>query len=142
MADRGSRAPNAASAVVLRRDGRVLLVQRDRPPLEGVWTLPGGRIEPGESSEVAAAREVSEETGLAIVVGTRVADVEVASYVIAVHAAKLAALHDDDALDEAVPTDDARALTWATDDDLARLGVPPSTADAIARARELSWTKT
>lgn len=132
--------PNAASAVVLRRDGRVLLVQRGRPPLEGAWTLPGGRIEPGETSASAAAREVLEETGIAIAVGPRVADVEIASYVIAVHAARPAPAHDhDDALDRAAAKDDARALTWATDDDLARLLVPRSTAGAIAQARALSW---
>lgn len=114
-------------------------MQRGRPPLEGAWTLPGGRIESGETSEAAAAREVSEETGLSIVVGPRIADVEVASYVIAVHAAKLAPPEDPE---DAVAKDDARALAWATDDDLARLGVPPSTADAIAQARALSWAET
>lgn len=122
---------------MLRRDGRVLLVQRGRPPLEGAWNLPGGKIEPGETPAATAAREVLEETGIAIVVRARLADVEVASYVIAVHAAEPAPLLDDDALNHATARDDARALTWATDDDLARLGVPPSTAEAIARARSL-----
>jgi ADP-ribose pyrophosphatase YjhB (NUDIX family) len=56
-------------AVVLDDEGRLLLVRRARPPGEGLWSLPGGRIEPGESAEEALAREVAEETGLLVRVG-------------------------------------------------------------------------
>lgn len=126
--------PNAASAVVLRRDGRVLLVQRDRAPLEGVWTLPGGRLEPGEDAPRCAAREVREETGLDVRVGAHLVDVAVATFVIAVYAAT--PVEDDDArLDAATAADDARAVRWATEDDLLRLGVPASTRDAFDLAR-------
>ena len=54
----------AASAVITDPDGRVLLVQRGRDPQRGRWSVPGGRVEPGESLEHAAAREALEETGL------------------------------------------------------------------------------
>ena len=63
--DREAPRPNAVS-VALVRDGRVLLVKRARPPYRGLWTLPGGRIEPGESPEGAARRETEEELGLRI----------------------------------------------------------------------------
>ena len=53
----------AASVALVRRDD-VLLIQRNRPPSEGLWTLPGGRMEPGETIEACAAREVKEELGL------------------------------------------------------------------------------
>lgn len=53
----------AASALVVRR-GRVLLVRRAHPPLRREWSLPGGRLEPGESAARACARELAEETGL------------------------------------------------------------------------------
>jgi len=46
--------------------GRVLLVRRGREPNRGLWALPGGRIEAGESAEAAAIREVHEETGIVI----------------------------------------------------------------------------
>ncbi len=42
----------------------VLLVRRAHPPLMGAWSLPGGRIEPGESPQVAALRELFEEAGV------------------------------------------------------------------------------
>lgn len=54
----------AASIAVFRDDGRVLLAMRGRPPMKGVWTLPGGRVEPGETLAQAALRELEEEVGV------------------------------------------------------------------------------
>ncbi|MBN9348129.1 MAG: NUDIX domain-containing protein, partial [Devosia sp.] len=53
----------AASVAIVRRDD-LLLIQRNRPPSEGLWTLPGGRLEPGETPEQCAIRELKEELGL------------------------------------------------------------------------------
>jgi 8-oxo-dGTP pyrophosphatase MutT (NUDIX family) len=50
----------AASAACFR-DGKVLIAKRFKPPL---WSLPGGRVEPGETPEQAAVRELFEETGV------------------------------------------------------------------------------
>jgi ADP-ribose pyrophosphatase YjhB (NUDIX family) len=55
----------AASVIVLKRDA-VCLVLRDRPPMAGLWSFPGGRLEPGETPADAARRELAEETGLSI----------------------------------------------------------------------------
>ena len=57
--------PNAAS-VALVRDGKVLLIKRAYEPYKGLWTLPGGRLEPGESIEQCAIREIAEEIGVTI----------------------------------------------------------------------------
>lgn len=46
--------------------GRVLLIKRGKPPLEGRWSIPGGTVELGETLEEALVREMDEETGLAI----------------------------------------------------------------------------
>ena len=56
-------------AVVLDDRGRVLLAKRGHEPLKGEWSFPGGAVEIGEPLEAAIAREVLEETGLAIEVG-------------------------------------------------------------------------
>jgi ADP-ribose pyrophosphatase YjhB (NUDIX family) len=53
-----------AASVALHRQHEVLLVQRNRPPSEGLWTLPGGRLEPGETAAQCANREIREELGL------------------------------------------------------------------------------
>ena len=55
--------PFAASVAIVRQFD-VLLIQRNRPPSEGLWTLPGGRLEPRETAEQCAIRELKEELGL------------------------------------------------------------------------------
>lgn len=56
--------PRAAASAAIFRDGRILLAQRSKPPLKGVWSLPGGHIEPGEKAHQAALRELREETAI------------------------------------------------------------------------------
>ncbi|MFJ3043833.1 NUDIX domain-containing protein [Streptomyces tendae] len=55
-----------ADVVALTPDGKVLLIERDWPPYEGAWALPGGHVDIGEMSRVAAARELEEETGVRV----------------------------------------------------------------------------
>jgi 8-oxo-dGTP diphosphatase len=56
-------------ALILDAAGRVLLVERGKPPLVGFWSLPGGLVETGERLEDAIVREVFEETGLHVQAG-------------------------------------------------------------------------
>src|ERR1035438_4877258 len=58
--------PYLAVSAAIFRDGRVLIVRRARPPAHGLYTLPGGGVELGETLEQAVTREVREETGLEI----------------------------------------------------------------------------
>jgi ADP-ribose pyrophosphatase YjhB (NUDIX family) len=67
---------DCVGGVVLDARGRFLMVKRGNPPAQGRWSIPGGRVEPGESDEQATAREVLEETGLAVRVGRLVGSVE------------------------------------------------------------------
>jgi ADP-ribose pyrophosphatase YjhB (NUDIX family) len=66
----------AVAAIVFDEAGRVLLVRRGRPPGEGLWTVPGGKLEPRERLADAVVREVREETGLEVECGSLVAVVE------------------------------------------------------------------
>ncbi len=56
--------PKVAAAILIEKDGRVLLVRRVNEPFRGKWTLPAGFIDSGEDPAQAAERECLEETGL------------------------------------------------------------------------------
>ena len=58
--------PQLAVSAAIFRDGKVLLVRRARSPAKGFWSLPGGRVEFGETLHAALHREVDEETALKI----------------------------------------------------------------------------
>src|SRR4051794_11048996 len=63
-------------AIVHDAEGRLLVIRRGRPPSEGLWSLPGGRVEPGESDAEAVVRELAEETGLRVEPGSLIGRVE------------------------------------------------------------------
>ncbi len=133
MAPNVTNWPRAAASIAVFRDDMVLLAQRAKPPLAGVWSLPGGKVEAGETVAEAALRELGEETGIVADLLGQVAvhDVIVrdangqlqAHYVIAVHAGLWrtgepvgasdvsdAAFFPIAALDDIPTTDRARAL--------------------------------
>jgi 8-oxo-dGTP diphosphatase len=58
--------PQLAVSAAIFRDDKILLVRRARSPAKGFYSLPGGRVELGESLHAALQREVDEETGLRI----------------------------------------------------------------------------
>jgi ADP-ribose pyrophosphatase YjhB (NUDIX family) len=61
--------PEVAVGAVIVRDGRLLLIRRARGVGAGRWSLPGGRVEEGETLALALAREIREETGLRARIG-------------------------------------------------------------------------
>ncbi len=89
--------PVLATSTAVFRDGRVLLARRGKAPMKGVWTLPGGRVEPGEPLAAAAARELMEEVSVEVdilgvsgaldIIYRDAAGVLGAHYVVVVHAA-------------------------------------------------------
>jgi 8-oxo-dGTP diphosphatase len=63
-------------AVIRDGAGRILLIKRGHEPGKGLWSIPGGRIEPGETNEQAVVREVREETGLDVECGPLLGAIE------------------------------------------------------------------
>lgn len=61
--------PEAGVGAVALSQGSILLIRRARPPSQGLWSLPGGRVHRGEGLADALRREMREETGLEVEVG-------------------------------------------------------------------------
>jgi 8-oxo-dGTP diphosphatase len=116
-------------AIITDAAGRLLLIKRAHEPGKGLWSIPGGRIEPGETDEQAVIREVREETGLVVRPGPLIGAVrraapggavlDIRDYAAIVAGGTLAA--GDDA-------DDAR---WAGRADLAGLPLTEGLAEAL-----------
>jgi ADP-ribose pyrophosphatase YjhB (NUDIX family) len=130
----------AVGAVVLAEvDGArcVVLIQRGRPPLQGTWTLPGGRVNRGESLVAAVAREVKEETALDVEVGALVEVVEIAKddfhYVILDYSAVFKG--DPSTLRAG---DDAADARWVRLSDVGDFATTDAVKRVIARASSLA----
>jgi 8-oxo-dGTP diphosphatase len=122
----------AVGAIVYDAVGRVLLVQRGRPPGEGLWSVPGGKLEPGETLAQAVAREVREETGLVVEVGALACVVERMGadhhYVILDYVARVIG-------GELQPASDARAARFADEAELTSLPLTEGLVPVLTRAR-------
>jgi ADP-ribose pyrophosphatase YjhB (NUDIX family) len=127
--------------IVVDQD-RVLLVKRRNPPLQGRWSLPGGRVELGETLIEAVRREIKEECGLDVSVGPLVDVVD------RIHRDEAGAVEHHFVLADfvcrssepssAVAGSDAADLVWARLDQLRDLGVADATADVIRHGFELA----
>jgi len=127
--------PKLGASACVWKDGKVLLVQRAKPPL-GLWSLPGGRVEFGETTLAAAERELLEESGvtadLTAFIGLYevILDKPAFHYAIACYGGKWrsgAAHASSDALD----------ARWVAPAELDSLDFAPNVREAIARARTL-----
>ena len=127
-------------AVILDGD-RVLLVKRGHEPLKGHWSLPGGRVELGETLEAALVREVREETGLEITTGPvvevfdridRASDGRIAYHYVIVDFACAPA---GGQLAHASDAEDAR---WVLVNDLSAYNVTPKATMVIQKAIALA----
>ena len=129
--------PFVAVSVACFRDGRVLLAARGRPPLEGVYSLPGGLVDPGETLGEAALRELREEVGVEAKLIGFVMPVEVIErdpegrvrlhVVIAAHAARWVS-------GEPQTGPEARDVRWVTESEIDSHPTTPGLAEMLARA--------
>jgi ADP-ribose pyrophosphatase YjhB (NUDIX family) len=123
----------AVGAIVVHPDGRVLLVRRGRPPSLGDWTLPGGKVEAGESVTDAVVREVREETGLKVRVEREVCVYELRrdGHAYDIHEILCTPLEADAPLR---PGDDADDVAWFVVRDLERIGVRRDAIEIVRQA--------
>ena len=131
------RHPQLAVSGAIFRDDKVLLVRRARSPGKGFYSLPGGRVEFGESLHTALHREVDEETGLRIEIVGFVGWREVlpttgggGHYLIMSFAARWAAK-------ECVLNDEHDDFRWLSPEGLGGLKLTGGLQDVIAAARRL-----
>ena len=124
----GSLVP-CVGAVVTDGRGRLLLIKRGHEPGAGLWSLPGGRIEPGETDAEALVREMREETGLTVEPGRLIGQVQrpglagdvidIKDYAATVIGGTLR------------PGDDAADARWVAAEDLGVLAVTEGLVEAL-----------
>ncbi|MEJ5018840.1 NUDIX domain-containing protein [Ochrobactrum vermis] len=124
-------------SLICRRAGRFLLVERGKEPWKGWLAFPGGSIEPGETPEEAAIRELKEETALEARALSHVITVDLAlegqaydkSYYLSVFRAM-------DVSGQEVAGDDAASIHWLTIEEMASAKVTDSTLDVARTVAE------
>jgi 8-oxo-dGTP diphosphatase len=126
-------------AVIKDGRGRVLLIRRGHDPGAGLWSLPGGRVEPGETDAEALVREMREETGLVVQAGRLLGSVrrpyrngdviDIRDYTAIVIGGTLAA------------GDDATDIRWADEEDFASLPVTEGLAEILTNWGVLGPTR-
>jgi 8-oxo-dGTP diphosphatase len=129
ISDRGQTSIPCVGAIVRDEAGRLLMIRRGQEPARGAWSLPGGRIEPGETDAQAVAREVAEETGLVVRVGELIGRItipapsggvfDIADYAADVVGGRLR------------PGDDATEVAWVATDQLASRPTPPGFIETL-----------
>jgi 8-oxo-dGTP diphosphatase len=117
-------------AVVHDPDGRLLLIRRGHAPHAGSWSLPGGRVERGETPEQAVEREVREETGLEVRAGDPVGRVQILGNGVVYDVLDLACTLVRPG-DEPVAGDDAAAVIFADAATLDRLRCTPLLVETL-----------
>jgi ADP-ribose pyrophosphatase YjhB (NUDIX family) len=122
--------PEVCVGAVVVRDGELLMIRRGHGPAGGTWSLPGGRIEHGETAAEALVREVVEETGVDVLCGpflgwAEIIDDEHHAVVLDFEATALSG-------DAPVAGDDAAEAGWVPLDRVVDLRLSPGLAEFLA----------
>ena len=120
--------------VVVLRGEDVLIVKRKYPPNAGAWSIPGGKVEPGEDFETAVHRELAEETGIRAEIIGEITTIDArfgeTHYLLHDYAARWVS-------GDPVAADDASEALFVTPDELGKLDLWDKTIDVIAQARQI-----
>jgi len=131
--------PRLGASACVWRNGKVLLVERAKPPA-GLWSFPGGHVEPGETAIAAARRELQEETGIGAQLVHFVGLYEIIRHGpggdLALHYA-IACYAGLAEPGEPRAASDAKAVQWVDPAELSRFALAPHIAAAAERARHL-----
>jgi 8-oxo-dGTP diphosphatase len=119
-------------AVVHDDAGRLLLIRRGHEPGRGLWSIPGGRVEAGESRAEAVEREVREETGLRVTAGAALGSVHLPGPGVTFDVVDLVCTLVDPG-QEPVAGDDADAVLFADAPTLAGLRCTPDLLETLSR---------
>jgi 8-oxo-dGTP diphosphatase len=132
--------PILASSVAVFRDGQVLLASRARPPMEMLYSLPGGLVEAGETLAEAALRELHEEVGVVAELVGFVDHVEIVErdgdgrvrhhFVVCAHAARWRS-------GEPQPGLEAIEVRWVAEEEIAGLRTTPGLREVLRKAMVL-----
>lgn len=135
-------APRVGVGAIVIHEGRVLLVRRGRAPALGLWSVPGGLVELGETTVDAARREVEEETGLDVRIAGLVGVVDRvtcdADGRVRYHWVLVDYLAYPQSNDTITAGSDAAEVRWVTIDEVERLPITDGLADMIKRAAALA----
>jgi 8-oxo-dGTP diphosphatase len=129
--------PIVGVGAIVVKEGKVLLVKRAAPPSRGLWAIPGGSLELGETIQSGAEREILEETGIRIRAGTPVYTFDFLEYDAKNRLQYHFVIVDVEAeyvSGEIQAADDALAARWASPEDLEGLPISVNTLK-ILRAR-------
>jgi len=126
--------PKLAVGAVVFKDQKVLLVKRGKAPAKGIWAIPGGSVNLGETIKQATEREVLEETGIRVKAGDPIYSFESIDrdkngavrfhyYIVDLEAEYLGG--------ELTSGDDADDAAWVSSDDLKKKNVNPRTLELL-----------
>ena len=126
--------PILAASACIWREGKVLLIKRGKPPGIGLWSLPGGKIETGESAVEAARRELLEETHVNAELLKSIGPYEIKiGGLVRFSITCFAGVYKSG---EAVAASDAAEVSWVSLEELAKFELAPNIALAIEDARQ------
>jgi 8-oxo-dGTP diphosphatase len=134
--------PRVGVGAIVLHEGRVLLVRRGRAPGLGLWSVPGGLVDLGETTVDAARREVQEECGLKVriagLVGVLDRVTRDAGGRVRYHWVLVDYLAVPESNDTTTAGSDAAEVRWVTIDEVDRLPITEGLMDMIRRAAALS----